>query len=82
MAPAVIAAIIAAAGMMGSSAMNKMGGSGIQSPQTPSPSLGQTMQKPLGIQDVYPKPQQQNGSLLGNSLYSNPYMTQRMRGGY
>ena len=62
-------------------------GSPMQAPQTQTPSFGQTLmsQRPMMTQDqAYPKnqmqqPQQQNGSLLGNSLYSNPLMAQMLQ---
>ncbi len=69
----------------GGTLMNKFipgaGGNGMQIPGAQSPNLGQTLmsQKPMmATNDIYPKPQgtqpQANGSILGNSLYNNPYM--------
>lgn len=55
------------------------GGNGMQIPQGQSPNLGQTLMSqrpPMTAEQAYPKqqPQQTNGSILGNSLYNNPYM--------
>jgi len=67
--------------------MNAFKSSPMQIPGAQSPNLGQTLmsQRPMPTaNDIYPKqPQgtqpQTNGSILGNSLYNNPYMMNRRR---
>ena len=88
--PITWAAIIGAGAMTGNTLMGKFlpgGGDGMQIPGQQSPNLGQTLmsQRPMPtVNDIYPKqPQgtqpQTNGSILGNSLYNNPYMMNRRR---
>lgn len=93
MDPLVLAAIISGGAMTGNTLLNKFlpnaggGGMGGIPGGGQSPGLGQTLmsQRPmLTANDIYPKPQQpqqpqqrQNGSILGNSLYNNPFMMRR-----
>lgn len=62
--------------------LGAMKGNPMQLPQTQSPNLGQTLMSqrpPMSPEQAYPKqqPQEQNGSLLGNSLMYNPIMMRR-----
>lgn len=67
---------------LGMQGLGMLKGNPIQPPQTQSPNLGQTLMSerpPMSPEQAYPKqqPQDQNGSLLGNSLMYNPMMMRR-----
>ena len=89
---AVLAALIGGGFMTGITLMNKFlpnmggGGDGGMPGGGQSPNFGQTLmsQRPMPtVNDIFPKPQprQQNGSILGNSLYNNPFVMRTGRGG-
>ena len=91
MDPLVLAAIIGGGAMGGNTLMQKFlpnmgGGDGGMPGGMQSPNFGQTLmsQRPMPtVNDIFPKPQprqQPNGSILGNSLYSNPFMMRTGRG--
>ena len=71
---------------LGMQGLEMLKGNPMQPPQAQSPNLGQTLMSqrpPMSPEQAYPKQpqaQEQNGSILGNSLYSNPLLRRRMYG--
>ncbi len=75
---------------LGLQGLGMLKGQPMQIPPSQSPNLGETLMSqrpPMTADQAYPKQQppqaqEQNGSLLGNSLYNNPLLRRRMMNGF
>ena len=75
---------------LGLQGLSMLKGNPMQPPQAQSPNLGETLMSqrpPMTPEQAYPKQQplqaqEQNGSILGNSLYNNPLLRRRMMNGF